>query len=602
MKLRTCFSATICVAAILLAAPLAFGQINPWNMKNHGACCEGNLAAWGNNTYVLAPTLATANSIFRSTDGGRTWVKVYPPVNVSAPFGIEGDLAAWGPPGLPAITVNYFGTELAAGAAAVTNDAGNNWTVVQTPIAGPVNDQAWIYMGRLRVPACDGIPTAAPYVLAGWYRVGSVALFSCDGGLTWPVQTPLVGIDGQGPEHVACQQGAHSPTADTDTRIPLESFDKMKAHRHGGWGTDGKFYWAEVGGNQLYICKTNDMGVTWEGIRHLLAPFTPAPSNVITSMAFDERGTLYVLHTNKLYVSFNQGEAIRFIHTLPRWGNDASVGDVSGQAFSIDGGTIHIALKQSNHQVWYLRGDNVDTANPTWTEELVRAGGLERLDFIQIVLDGRGVPTIGYTTAGDFTFTSSRDLDPVALDDAAIATRAEASVINVLANDSDPDDPTLTVTGVSDPPHGTATINGDGTITYVSEATFIGTDTFTYTVTDGPGLTDVATVTVDVRAPVGVPLGPGPIALSLGPISPNPFQGSTSVGFEVGSAAMVSMRVFTPTGRRVATLKNGFLEPGRYRITWSGNDDSGRPLPAGLYFVRLSSRDRNVTERVLRIR
>lgn len=41
-------------------------------------------------------------------------------------------------------------------------------------------------------------------------------------------------------------------------------------------------------------------------------------------------------------------------------------------------------------------------------------------------------------------------------------------------------------------------INADGTITYVPDLNFFGTDTFTYSVCDGTGLCDVGIVTVEV--------------------------------------------------------------------------------------------------------
>jgi Big-like domain-containing protein/flagellar hook capping protein FlgD len=597
-----CGLAAPLLALWLVAATPSLGAINPWNQITHGACCEGNLAAWGNNTYVLAPILVDGNQFYRSTDGGRTWSHVYPPVSVSVPFGIEGDLDAWGPPALPDITVNYFGTEFfGTGVTAVSNDGGDIWTVVQVPVENlPPEDQAWIYMGRLVVPGCP--VQTAPYVLTGWFRIGSLALFSCDGGLTWPVQTPLVGNDGFGSNNVACRREAHGPTADSDTRIPMASFEKIKAHQHGGWGTDGKFYWTEPDGTSLFVCKTNDLGSTWEGIQHPLASGTASPANVITQMAFDEKGTLYVLHTNKLYVSFNQGESIRYVHTLPRWGDDGTVVDGAGEDFTIDGGTIHIALKQSNHEIWYLRGDNVDTATPTWTQELVRQGGTERLDFMQIVLDGRGVPTIGYTATSGATATSSRDLDPIARDDSASTDQDQPVDIAVLDNDTDADDATLTVTQVSDPAGGTTTINPNGTIHYVSDVSFTGTDTFTYTVSDPPGLTDVATVTVVVRPSVGVGSAAGALSFRLGPISPNPFQGSTTVSCEIEDRAQVGLEVFTPAGQRVAALYEGILEPGLHQLKWTGTDAAGRAVPAGLYFVRLSSEGRSQTSRLLRVR
>ncbi|MCI0601983.1 hypothetical protein L0156_03140, partial [bacterium] len=44
-----------------------------WKSQTHGACCEGNLGAAGNTTYVLLPELTTGNDIKRSSDGGKTW-------------------------------------------------------------------------------------------------------------------------------------------------------------------------------------------------------------------------------------------------------------------------------------------------------------------------------------------------------------------------------------------------------------------------------------------------------------------------------------------------------------------------------------------------
>ena len=40
--------------------------------------------------------------------------------------------------------------------------------------------------------------------------------------------------------------------------------------------------------------------------------------------------------------------------------------------------------------------------------------------------------------------------------------------------------------------------NGDGAFTYTPRPNFAGTDTFTYTITDAGGLTDIATVTINV--------------------------------------------------------------------------------------------------------
>lgn len=103
----------------------------------------------------------------------------------------------------------------------------------------------------------------------------------------------------------------------------------------------------------------------------------------------------------------------------------------------------------------------------------------------------------------------SGNLPPVALADLATTPENQPVNIDVLENDSDlPGDPapadTLTIGPISDPPHGTATLDAagpgpaDDTIDYVPDTCFFGTDVFTYTVTDAGGLTAVGTVSVDV--------------------------------------------------------------------------------------------------------
>ncbi|HET6770256.1 MAG TPA: Ig-like domain-containing protein [Actinomycetota bacterium] len=88
---------------------------------------------------------------------------------------------------------------------------------------------------------------------------------------------------------------------------------------------------------------------------------------------------------------------------------------------------------------------------------------------------------------------------PVAVDDSASGRAGFPVRINVLANDSDVDGDSLTISGVSDPPNGSAVINADNSVTYDPNGCFVGTDTFSYSISDGNGGGDTALVSVQLR-------------------------------------------------------------------------------------------------------
>lgn len=89
---------------------------------------------------------------------------------------------------------------------------------------------------------------------------------------------------------------------------------------------------------------------------------------------------------------------------------------------------------------------------------------------------------------------------PTAQDDSAQTTQDSPINIAVLANDTDGDGDSLSVSAVTDPAGGTASSGANGTITYSPDAGFVGTDIFAYTIEDGNGGSATATITVTVAA------------------------------------------------------------------------------------------------------
>ncbi len=85
---------------------------------------------------------------------------------------------------------------------------------------------------------------------------------------------------------------------------------------------------------------------------------------------------------------------------------------------------------------------------------------------------------------------------PVANDDCVSTCVNTPVVVDVLANDQDPDGDALNLCGGTEPNHGTTCVV-DGKIQYTPDADWCGVDAFCYCITDGKGGTDTATVTVN---------------------------------------------------------------------------------------------------------
>ena len=101
----------------------------------------------------------------------------------------------------------------------------------------------------------------------------------------------------------------------------------------------------------------------------------------------------------------------------------------------------------------------------------------------------------------DLPTTTATNQAPKAVADSATAAYGQSVRIDVLSNDSDPDNDTLTVQSFTNPAHGTVSKDSQNVLTYTPAIGFSGADSFTYTISDGKGHTAVATVNLIVNAP-----------------------------------------------------------------------------------------------------
>ncbi len=106
---------------------------------------------------------------------------------------------------------------------------------------------------------------------------------------------------------------------------------------------------------------------------------------------------------------------------------------------------------------------------------------------------------LGATDTTSTTVTvAAGNQPPVAGDDQVDTAEDTAVTIDVLANDTDADDGSISVRSVTAATTGTAAITPAGTVSYVPNTNACGTDTFGYTIADARGAVDSATVNVDV--------------------------------------------------------------------------------------------------------
>ena len=159
-------------------------------------------------------------------------------------------------------------------------------------------------------------------------------------------------------------------------------------------------------------------------------------------------------------------------------------------------------------------------------------------------------------------------------DDTATVGNGQSVVIGVLDNDEF-EGADAEVTGVGTAAHGTVTINADGTVTYTAEPGYVGSDSFTYTVTSG-GVTETATVNVTVTGAPQVTVTAG------GDV----YEEALSNGIVDAANAGVATAVTTGTitisdvdtgleGLRVSLVGPIDITVGGKAVTWAWDEATG---------------------------
>jgi len=114
----------------------------------------------------------------------------------------------------------------------------------------------------------------------------------------------------------------------------------------------------------------------------------------------------------------------------------------------------------------------------------------------------------------------------------------------------------------------------------------------------------------NIQVPVSVPAGEYllramaessaiPTEFALLPNVPNPFNPATEIAFNLPNECRVELSIYNAIGSKVRTLVDETLPGGHHTVVWDGRDNTGKPVPTGVYFYRLTSDEFTSTRKML---
>jgi len=104
------------------------------------------------------------------------------------------------------------------------------------------------------------------------------------------------------------------------------------------------------------------------------------------------------------------------------------------------------------------------------------------------------------------------------------------------------------------------------------------------------------------------------IAQPMLEVYPNPFQNHLNIKFQIpirNPQSEISLKIYDATGRLVKSFNHLIIQPfsaeggsasGGNQVVWSGDDDLGRAVPPGVYFIRLEAADFKRVEKIILIK
>ncbi len=94
-------------------------------------------------------------------------------------------------------------------------------------------------------------------------------------------------------------------------------------------------------------------------------------------------------------------------------------------------------------------------------------------------------------------------------------------------------------------------------------------------------------------------IDPIPKQFYVSPNYPNPFNPLTNIDIYTDEKSQLVVSVFDVSGRLINSLINKVLDTGSYSVQWNGQNNRGKIMPAGVYFIQVESGSNIVTQKII---
>ena len=124
---------------------------------------------------------------------------------------------------------------------------------------------------------------------------------------------------------------------------------------------------------------------------------------------------------------------------------------------------------------------------------------------------------------------------------------------------------------------------------------------FTFTLSYEPELPHITAIAIDgngntsefsqpmITAVDSQPTAAKPDRFFLAQNYPNPFNPETTLHYDLAANSHVTITIYNVLGKEISTLIDRQQSPGSYTLRWTATNTHGHPVPAGLYFCRMTA-------------